>query len=204
MRKKAYWSIGIVAVMVVAYGWLMGYRFTMSAAISAGFHRDYEVILSEDMPGGKAVLYEDAFHGTFGVGKLHTLWGVLYRHGGEGGSLAAGEEQPFEVAGYGSGGDDKWFLVGIRLKDESEIRYLSAGNHLNNLAYDEPYNMTLEDVLANSEHYVWSEAAGRYVLLVLDEYTEESWTLRAFNEQGELVADKPAPGQPRYIVAKQP
>ncbi|RJE85110.1 hypothetical protein D3P07_21300 [Paenibacillus sp. 1011MAR3C5] len=204
MKKKWYWSIGIIAVLVVAYGWFAGYRFTMSAAISAGFHQDYRVILSEDMPYGKAVLYEDSFHGTFGVGRLHTLWGLLYRHGGEASRIAAQDGQPFEVAGYGSGGDEIWFLVGIQLSGDSQIRYLSAGNHLKDLAYNEPYTMTLDDVKANSEHYKWKEVAGRYALLVLEDYTEENWTIRAFNGEGELVADKRFAGQPRYIDRIQP
>ncbi|MFF2886207.1 hypothetical protein [Paenibacillus sp. NPDC057967] len=205
MKKKVYWGIGIIALLVVAYGWLAGYRFTMSSAISAGFHKDYRVILSEDMPGGKAVLYEDTFHGTFGVGKLHTLWGLLYAHGGEGGSLRAQEDgQPFELAGYGSGGDDIWFLVGIRVRDDSQIRYLSAGNHLKDLAYDEPYTMTLDDVKANPNHYEWEEATGRYALLVLDDYTEENWTIRALDQEGKLIADKPFAAQPRYLDQQQP
>lgn len=201
--KKIYWSITIIVILIAAYGWLAGYRFSMSAAISAGFNKEYKVILSEDMPYGKAVLYEDVFGGTFGVGKLDMLWGMLYRHGGESGGHVVRDGNPFEAAGYGSGGNEKWFLVGVRLADDSPIQYISSGNHLQELA-NGLYTMSFDDVLANSEHYEWMEATGGYALLVLDDYTEESWMIRAFDRKGMLIADKPFAEQPRFVLQEQP
>lgn len=43
------------------------------------------------------------------------------------------------------------------------------------------------------------EVVDHYVLFVLDEYTEDTWTIRAFDTEGDLVADKLFGGEARYI-----
>ncbi|WP_186577924.1 hypothetical protein [Aquibacillus kalidii] len=38
-----------------------------------------------------------------------------------------------------------------------------------------------------------------YVLFVADEYSMDTWTIRAFDTEGDLVADELFGGDPRYI-----
>jgi hypothetical protein len=45
-----------------------------------------------------------------------------------------------------------------------------------------------------------AEVDHNYVLLVFDEYNEETWTIRGFNSDGKLVADKLFGGETRYII----
>lgn len=47
--------------------------------------------------------------------------------------------------------------------------------------------------------YKVTNTAGNFALLVADEYNEENYTITAFNNEGNLVADKLFGAQPRMI-----
>ncbi len=64
------------------------------------------------------------------------------------------------------------------------------------------YELSLDDVKANSGDYHLKEVTDNYVLFVLDEYSEDSWTISAFDNDGNLIADKLFGGDARYIDLK--
>ena len=148
---------------------------------------------------GKAVLFEDITHKTFGVAKTEKRFGFLYRY--DGGTYGHGIEEgkPFQASGIA---DNNSFLVAIKIAKDSNIKYIALGNHMDGIMPSDTYELSLDDVKANSGDYHLKEVTDNYVLFVLDEYSEDSWTIRAFDNDGNLIADELFGGDARYIDLK--
>jgi hypothetical protein len=89
--------------------------------------------------------------------------------------------------------------VAVQTAKNSNIKYIALGNHMKGITPSDTYELFLDDVKANREEYHLKEVINNYVLFVLDEYTEDTWTIRAFNNDGKLIADKLFGGEARYI-----
>ncbi|PAF33461.1 hypothetical protein [Paenibacillus sp. 7516] len=172
---------------------LEGLHFTETNAIPG----DVEVVRSEEINDyGKAVLFEDNQDKTFGVTHLKKEFNVLYRYGGSTTGHWIEEGKPFEAAGIG---DEKHFLVAIKTAKDSNIKYIALGNHMEDVLPTETYELSLENVKENPGDYHLKEVHDNYVLFVLDGYSADTWTIRAFSKEGNFIADKIFGGKARYI-----
>lgn len=152
-----------------------------------------EIIQSRNTSYGQAVLFHDRSNDTFGVGKIEKRLGFfwLYRGGTYGYRLE--EKEPFRAAGsFMPNREGKnQFIIGVRTAENSGIAYVAIGKGPQIPAdFREPYNITLAEVQANPNNYQAAPMENNYVLLLADEYNETSWTLTAFDREGNLVADK--------------
>jgi len=180
--------LGIFLIVTVE-----GLHFNETNAIPG----DVQIVRSEVMNDyGKAVLFEDKQDKTFGIAQLKKEFNVLYRFGGSTIGHWIEEGKPFETAGFG---DAKHFSVAIKTAKDSNIKYIALGNHMEDVLPTETYELSLEHVKANPDVYHLKEVHDNYVLFVLDEYSEDTWTIRAFNREGNFVADKIFGGKERYI-----
>lgn len=148
---------------------------------------------------GKAVLFEDITHKTFGVARIEKKLGFLYRYDGGTCDEWIEEGKPFQASGIG---DNNSFLVAIKIAKDSNIKYIAIGNHMEGILPSATYELSLDDVKANSGDYHLKEVIDHYVLFVLEEYSEDSGTIRAFDNDGNLIADKLFAGDTRYIPLK--
>ncbi|WP_147304236.1 hypothetical protein [Cohnella lupini] len=171
----------------------MGLHFTATNAIPG----DVKLVRSQDIGNyGKAVLFEDKTHDSFGVAKVEKKFGFLYRYDGGTYGYWVEEDKPFQATGIGDNND---FLVAVKTDKNSDIKFIALGNHMEGITPSDTYKLSLDDVKANRDEYHLKEVTDNYVLFVLNEYTEDSWTIRAFNKEGKLIADKLFGGEARYI-----
>lgn len=109
------------------------------------------------------------------------------------------EGKPFHASGIG---DNNSFLVAIKTAEDSNIKYIAIGNHIDEIMPSDTYELSLNDVKENSGDYHLKVVTDHYVLFVLEEYSEDTWTIRAFDNDGNLIADKLFVGDTRYIPLK--
>lgn len=174
-------------------GSLSGLHFTETNAIPG----EVKKIDSLDIDDyRKAVLFEDESYKSFGVARIEKKFGFLYRYDGGSFGESVEEGKPFQASGIGNSNS---FLVAIKTARNSNIKYIALGNHMEGITPSVTYELSIEDVKENSEDYHLKEVKDNYVLFVLDEYTEDNWTIRAFNKDGNLIADELFGGDARYI-----
>ena len=82
----------------------------------------------------------------------------LYRYGGGTKGYHIEKDKPFEAAAYGSNDENDRFTVGIEIAKDSGIKYVALGNYM--------------------DDYHVKEVVNDHVLFVVDEYTEDTWTIR--------------------------
>lgn len=184
--------IGGILLALVLFGSLNGLHFKDTSAMPW----EVKVIHSYDTDYGKAILFEDKTNKTFGVAKLERKFGFLYRYAGGSAGYMVEEGKPFEVTGMA---DNMDFIVGLKTAKNSNIKYIAIGNHMEEITPSDTYDLSLNDVKATIDHYHLKEVVDNYTLFVLDEYTEDTWTFRAFDEKGDLIADKLPGAEERYI-----
>lgn len=158
---------------------------------------DVKLIRSSDIGDyAKAVLIEDKTNKTFGVAEIEKKFGFLYRYDGGSFGYIVEEGKPFQAIGMGNEND---FIVAIKTAVNSNIEYFALGNHMEGVMPSDKYELTLDDVRENMDEYYVKEIKDNYVLFVTDGYTEDTWTIRAFDKNGNLIADELFGGDPRYI-----
>jgi hypothetical protein len=158
---------------------------------------DVTLISSSDIGDyGKAVLFEEETHKTFGVARIEKSFGFLYRYAGGTWGNFLDEGTPFQAAGFGNNDD---FLVAVKTPENTNIKYIALGNHMEGVIPTDKYELTLDDVKENIDEYYLKEVEDSYVLFVTDEYSEDTWTIRAFDKDGKLIADELFGGDARYI-----
>ncbi|OEH92524.1 hypothetical protein [Bacillus solimangrovi] len=186
LDKRSPW-IFIITTSIIIFGmlYIMGFRLTASSALPMGSH----VVESIKTNYGKALIYEDVNNDTFGVAKIERHLGFLYSYDGGGNGDYIREHHPFAVSGYGSDTEDG-FLVGVKIAADSGIKYIVIGDHFENLTTSDIYYFNMKTVERYPERYHIKEVNDNYVFFVLDEYSEETWTIRGLDEEGDLVADK--------------
>jgi hypothetical protein len=173
-------------------GSLSGLHFSETNAIPG----EVKKIRSLDIEDyGKAVLFEDEFHKLFGVAKTEKKFGFLYRYDGGSAGYSIEDGDPFQAIGMGK----KDFIVAVKTPEDSNIKYIALGNHMEGLTPSDTYELSLEDVKQNSEDYHVEEVKDNYILVVLDEYNQDNWTIRAFDKDGNLIADELPGADARYI-----
>ncbi|WP_102029538.1 hypothetical protein [Salirhabdus sp. Marseille-P4669] len=182
-------SIGIAFFLFI---WLSQSHFSVASAIPW----DIKVLQSEDTPDGKAILFEDNQDHSFGVALVDRKFGFLYQYyiGTNGYHLDPGK--PFQASGLT---DDKHFIVGIKTAEDSNIKYITLGNHLDEVAPSETYDLTLKEVRNHEEEYYITEVKDHYAFFVIDEYTDSTWTIRGFDGNGNLIADKLFGAEERFV-----
>ncbi|MFC6333052.1 hypothetical protein ACFP56_10490 [Paenibacillus septentrionalis] len=159
-----------------------------------------KIIQSHETIYGKAVLFEDKDNHTFGVARLERYLAFFYRFGGSSYGHDVKKGMPFEATGYGtSDPPTDSFVIGVKVAADSNIKYIAIGNDMEDVGYDESYELSMAEVQENPEIYQWKSVVGHYAMFVVDEYTQETWTIRGFDESGNLIADKRFAGQPRYL-----
>lgn len=192
--KKYYIISGLIGGVVLLC-WLYGFRLTESGAMPG----NSKIILSENTVFGKAVLFQDTDNQSFGIGRLKRNLGFLYRYDGGSTGYLIEEDKPFQAAGTGRDEVEDGFLVGVKTARDSNIKYIAIGNHLEGLTPTDTYHLTIDDVKKNSDNYHLAEVMNNFALFVLDEYSEQNWTIRAFDAEGKLIADHLPGFNIRYI-----
>lgn len=94
--------------------------------------------------------------------------------------------------------EDDSYVVGVKVNDNSNITSLALGYHKKITDSNEHYEFSMKDIEANPDKYLVEEVKDGYALFVMDEYTQEGWTIRGFDKEGNMVADKLFSAQPRY------
>lgn len=193
-KRKPWKFIVIIMLIIIGSLLLIVFRFTASSALPNGT----KPIESIETIYGKAILYEDVNNHTFGLAKIHRSIGFLYHYSGGTSDYILEVNEPFQAAGFGSNEQDG-FMVGIRTGNPN-IKYIVVGNHLEDLTPSDPYNFNMETVEKYPDSYHVKEIVNNHVFFVLDEYSEKTWTIRALDKNGNLIADKLfGTGQARYI-----
>ncbi|ENH97658.1 hypothetical protein J416_04411 [Gracilibacillus halophilus YIM-C55.5] len=192
-KRKPWKFIAIIMVIIIGALLLIGFRFTASSALPNGT----KPIESIETIYGQAILYEDVNNHTFGLAKIHRSMGFLYHYAGGAPDYILEVNEPFQAAGFGSDEQDG-FMVGIKTGNPN-IKYIVVGNHLENLTPSEPYNFNMETVENYPNSYHVKEIVDNHAFFVLDEYSEKTWTIRALDKDGNLIADKLfGTGEARY------
>lgn len=190
-------KILVIICLIIGFFYISGLHITETNAIPG----EVKKIDSQIIDGfGKAVLYEKA-NNSFGVAKIEKKFGFLYRYDGGTSDYSVEERKPFEAGGFGSSGNKigNCFLVAVKTAKNSTIQYIAIGNHMKEITPSDTYELTLQNVKKNNKDYHLKEVKDHYVLFVLDQYNEDTWTIRAFDKNGKLVADKLAGGDARDI-----
>ncbi|NIK78916.1 hypothetical protein FHS15_004062 [Paenibacillus castaneae] len=188
-------ALTVIVVGIVLFGWIYGFRLTESGAIPG----NVQILNSSKTVYGKAVLFEDSVNDSFGVARLKQYLGFLYQYDGGSNGYSVAKDKPFQVTGYGSSETKQAFVVGVKTAVDSNIKYIAVGNHLEDLSRVEKYELTLDDVYKHKEKYQVAEVVNHYTLFVLDQYSEDNWTFRAFDANGKLIADQLFAAEARYI-----
>lgn len=183
-KMKPWKFIVVIMIIIIGILLLIGFRFTASSALPNGT----KPIESIETIYGKAILYEDINNHTFGLAKLHRRIGFLYHYSGGTSDYILEGDEPFQAAGFGSDEKDG-FMVGVRTGNP-DIKYIVVGNHLEDLTPSEPYNFNMETVENYPDSYHVKEIVDNHAFFVLDEYSEATWTIRALDKDGHLIADK--------------
>ncbi|MCM3618391.1 hypothetical protein M3936_12445 [Sutcliffiella horikoshii] len=182
----------IILILTVSGLFFIGFRFTAASALPFGS----EVIKTIDTDYGKAVLYEDRNVDTFGIAHVNRTLGLLYYYGGGSTDYSVEEGEPFQAAGFGS---KESFMVGVKTNDPT-LKYIVIGSHLDTPEEIEKDNFSLVTVNEHPESYTIQEVVGGYAFFVLDEYSEATWTIRALDEDRQLIGEKMFyEGQARYV-----
>jgi hypothetical protein len=128
-------------------GSLNGLHFSETKAIPG----DVKKIRSLDIEGdGKAVLYENEVDKSFGIARIEKKFGFLYRYDGGSSGYWIEEGKPFEAGGIG---DENGFIVAVKTPEDSHIKYIALGNHMEGITPSDTYELSLEDVKQNSDDY---------------------------------------------------
>lgn len=185
IKKRKPWKyILVILIIIIAAFLLIGFRFSASSALPM----DSKVIQSINTTYGKAVLYEDKNVHTFGLAKINRSLGFLYYYSGGTSDYFIEGNEPFQAAGHGNDEEDG-FMVGVRTRDPN-IKYIVVGNHLENLKPSDAYNFNMGTVEKYPDSYHIQEVVDNHAFFVLDKYSEATWTIRALDKDGNLVADK--------------
>lgn len=192
-----YFGFFLLLILVVGFIWPSGFRFSGEKAIRAAFDisEDIHIVSSVPIENGKAVSFEYA-GGLFGVAKLVKRFGFMWEaQGGSYGEMVK-EREPFKATGFSS---TDWFVVGVKIAD-SRINYISIGNDIPNLTPTTSYSLTLNEVKKLPTVYRIAEVKNSYATFFINQYLNDNfWTVRAFDQQGKLIADKLAGGEVRYM-----
>ena len=195
--------IPLVLVVLLGLILLSGYRFSPQQSLSATKiinGQQEEIILYQPTHYGQAVLFENKKDGTFGVAQLNRHLMVLWLYGGGTYGYNIENHQPFEAAGFGNSEKGKeQFIIGIKTND-NDIEYIAIGKGPQiPSGLDEKYDLDLKKVKEMIEDYKVTKVEDNFALIVTDEYNEESWTIIAFNKDGNLIADKLFGAEPRTL-----
>lgn len=193
-KRKTWISIVVILVIIIGALLLSGFRFTASSALPNGT----KPIESLETIYGQAILYEDVNNQTFGLAEIHRSFEFLYHYSGGSYDYPLEGNEPFQAAGFGSDEEDG-FMVGVRTGNPN-IKYIVVGNHLEDLTPSDPYNFNMETVEKYPDSYHVEEVVDHHAFFVQDEYSESTWTIRALDKDGNLIADKLfGTGEARYI-----
>ncbi|WP_454190134.1 hypothetical protein [Paenibacillus sp. Marseille-Q7038] len=194
-KKKLAVIIGVLLGLQVLSSYTQNWHLTASGAIPG----NHKIMISEDTVYGKAAIYEDTMNNTFGAVKLREKLGLFYEFGGHAVKESPDRDMPFEAVGFENDvKEDDSYVVGVKVNRDSNIASVSLGNHKRITYYNEPYEFSMKDIEAHPDQYLVEEVKGGYALFVMDEYTHEGWTIRGFDKEGNMVADKLFSAQPRY------
>lgn len=142
----------------------------------------------------KVILFEDKTDDTFGIA-IYEKYGPFYFKMDMTTSDKLVEGGPFTPAGLEV---DEGFWIAIKLPPSSNIKYFAVGNHLEEGSTLND-TLTLEDINKNASEYTIVTVEDQYVFIKVDDYSEKSWTIRGFDSNGKLIADKLFFSSPRYL-----
>ncbi|NDI35783.1 hypothetical protein [Chengkuizengella sediminis] len=174
---------------------LFGVNFYATGTIPG----NVENVLTYNIKNGKAILFEHKNSNYFGIAEVKKFGPIYYYNGGTD-FYEIEDRMPFSVAGYGEKNGD--FTVAVKIPSGSSIKYISLGNHLEP---EDPLNESISlDIVQQyseqySDSYLLREVEGNYVFFLTNGYSKQTWTVRGFDEDGKLVADKLFGSQPRYL-----
>lgn len=191
--RKGLIIVGLCLLVILGFGAVQGLHVNEINALP----HDGRIVKSKEIHGyGQVILFVDHQDQSFGIAKLEKKLGFLHRFAGSSYGRTIEQGKPFEATSLG---DPNRFIVGVVTTRDSNIKYIAVGNHLKDVSSSQSYELSLEEVKAHPDDYQLEEVDDQYALFVLDEYTEENWTIRAFDQDGNIVADKIFGGEVRYM-----
>ncbi|MDF2536091.1 MAG: hypothetical protein K0R18_2253 [Bacillales bacterium] len=192
-------KILVIVCLILVIFYISGLHFTETNAIPGDVKKIDSLVIGGY---GKAVLFEDETYNSFGVARIEKRFGFFYRYRGSTSDYSVEDGKPFTASGFGSSEHKSGnsFLVAVETTKNSNIKYIAIGNHMGGITPSDTYELTLRNVKDNKKDYHLKEVKDNYVLFVLDKYTEDNWTIRAFDKDGNLIADQLfGTGVARYI-----
>ncbi|WP_186577925.1 hypothetical protein [Aquibacillus kalidii] len=136
--KKAFFVVFLILVIFLTRS-LSELHFNEINAVPG----DVKMVRSSDIGDyAKAVLFEDET-GAFGVAEIHKKYGFLYKFDGSTSGAMVEEGQPFKAIGIA---DDDDFLVAVKTAENSNIEYITLGNHMEGIKLSNKYDLSLNEL----------------------------------------------------------
>lgn len=202
--KKSYAIWLAISLLVLVFVTLSDYRFTQESAIK----------VSDEMPGEVNILSslnsKDSYYVIYkyknypnyiGVSVLRRgLSGLAWRNEQVLGAFAVEEGKPLKTGCTLD--EEKYFMI-VRV-DDPKIKYISIGTteedyDISMNDYENRKKVSLDEVKNHPEVYQYSQIADGYAAFIGNDFTQAKYTVRAFDENGKLVADEFYGGGERYI-----
>ncbi|MTI70707.1 MAG: hypothetical protein FH751_10715 [Firmicutes bacterium] len=202
-----YIIIGVLLVIIVAYLTLIGFRLTLKGALNTGINYNYKedkkvkIVSKEELDDEYFVVYEIEDSDIFKTANIKKyIFGLFKNY--KGGATYLDEEnkhKPFKVIGRIR--DNKYYM-GVKVYDP-KIKYIAFGSNKETYKPKEVYNLNIDYIRDNLDSFTLKKINNGYVSFAGNEYTKEKYTVRAFSENGNVIADSYYDYGERYIKSKE-
>ncbi|HLN61685.1 MAG TPA: hypothetical protein VK464_09050 [Symbiobacteriaceae bacterium] len=202
LRGRRFLWFGVALVLAMAGAKLLDLHVSVTGAIATPSltSRRIRTVESVQSETGAFLLFEDTERDSFGVAAADRVLGFLWRPAGGAYGYSLEPTRPLQAAGFAIQGPqgDSPFLVGVKVAPTS-IQYLALG--CAEPCPDRPDGLNLEAVRKQPKTYTVVPVSQQYAFFVADAMTTSTWTIWAFDAEGQLVAWKPAHGEPQWLHA---
>lgn len=204
--KKSYlaWSI-VICLLVFCYFIVMGFRFTKESAIKVIDKMQGEInILSILKSEGKiyAIYGYSKYPNYIGASQLKKgLLGLMWRNERPLSYIDFKEGMPFKT-GCNIDESKRYFML-IKVIDP-RIKYISIGTTEEDYSksmndYENRKKVSLDEAKKYPDIYQYEQISKGYAVFIGDNFNQAKYTVRAFDENGKLIADEFYGGGVRYI-----
>ncbi|MTI67226.1 MAG: hypothetical protein FH753_11610 [Firmicutes bacterium] len=206
-KLTKYIIIGVLLVIVITYLTFIGFRLTFKGALNTGINYNYKedkkvrIVSKEELNNECFVVYEIEDSDIFGTANIKKYMFGLFKNYKGGASYLdeANKHKPFKVVG--SIRDNKYYM-GVKVYDP-KIKYIAFGSNKETYKPKEVYNLNIDYIKDNLDSFTLKKVNDGYVSFVGNEYTKEKYTVRAFNENGNVIADSYYDYGERYIKSRE-
>jgi hypothetical protein len=202
--EKFYFVWLVIGLLILSSFGLAGFRFTQEGAVKAA-NKKYDgiKILStlKTQKGTYAIYSFNNPPGTVGASLLTSgVLGLAWRHERTVPPPTVWQGKPFATGWIWD--EEECFLI-IKAGD-SRIRYISIGTTEEDYSkamidYDNRKKVKLDEIKRNPEIYQYSQSNNGYAAFIIKNFITSKYVVRAFDENGKLIADEFYGGDIRYI-----